>query len=138
MKLSVRVLLMLVALRLAGCGDGAGANSSPVAVVPPRVALDKVDGTYVGSMLTEGGVEAVVLKIGGIETAGKGFIFRYRLNVPGVIEDGVGALKVEGAATRVCFEAGVCGWLIAEKDSLRIDAALRSGELLPAWSLKKL
>lgn len=132
------LLAAVAALQIAACGGKSGSVPEPSQAGAPRLALERVPGTYVGSMLTASGVEAVVLEIREVAPARDGFAFRYRLRTRGTGEDGMGTMRVQAETTQVCFDSSVCGWLLAEDDQIRIASDLRPGQFLPVWALEKL
>lgn len=130
-----RGLAAIAFLTLAACGDGGSTGAAPTFTTPPRLSLERIQGMYVGSVLTESGVKAVVLEIR--EIAADRLSFRYRMTMADVIEDGLGFMRPEGMTTRVCFERQVCGWLIDENGFVRIDAEAGPNDAFPAWTLRK-
>lgn len=129
------LVFALAASCLAACG-GREADVRPQPTVTPRLPLESVFGTYLGSMVTAKGVEAVVLQIHDITPVENGYSFRYTVNVREQMEEGLGTLQVGETTTRVCFDEDVCGWLLSEEGSVRIAAD--SGDLdAPSWSLEK-
>lgn len=131
------LLAAVAALQIASCGGESGSVPKPPQAGAPRLALERVPGTYVGSMLTGSGVEAVVLEIREVAPARDGFAFRYRIRTRESGEEGMGTMRVQAEATQVCFDSSVCGWLLAEGEQVRIASNLRPGQVLPVWALEK-
>lgn len=131
------LLAAVMALQFVACrGENSSLSELPQAGAP-KLAPERVPGTYVGTMLTASGVEAVVLEIREITPAKGDFAFRYRIRNRGTEEEGVGTMRAREATTQVCFDSRVCGWLLMENDNVRIATEPGPDGMLPVWSLEK-